>query len=194
MPCASSSVNPRQYAIALALLQGRWSIRLLATLAEGPLRYSDLMSALPGVSPTVLNARLPRLADSGLVSHGHARSLYELTRTGMSLGRALRPLCERAPADAIAVIEHRWALPILLLLGDGPARFSEIERAFPAMAPDTLSARLRELGDSGLVERHVEPGPPVSTLYSLTKEGERLRPALARIRRWADDSRRRQGF
>jgi DNA-binding HxlR family transcriptional regulator len=44
-----------------------------------------------------------------------------------------------------------------------------------------MNERLQELGEAGLVERQIDPGPPLSTRYRLTADGERLRPALQHL-------------
>lgn len=41
-----------------------------------------------------------------------------------------------------------------------------------------MSDRLQELCDARLVEREVDPGPPVGTRYYLTPLGQRLRSAV----------------
>ena len=72
----------------------------------------------------------------------------------------------------------RWTLPILAALMHGPARFSEVARAVPGLSERVMSERLQELCEAGLVERRVSPGPPLTTSYRLTAQGECLRPAV----------------
>jgi DNA-binding HxlR family transcriptional regulator len=48
-----------------------------------------------------------------------------------------------------------------------------------------MTERLRDLQDAGLVQRTVDPGPPITSSYRLTAEGELLRPALVALSRWA---------
>jgi DNA-binding HxlR family transcriptional regulator len=52
------------------------------------------------------------------------------------------------------------------------------------MSDRLLSQRLRELESAGLVERHVESGPPTRVSYSLTEKGADLDPALRELREW----------
>ena len=49
-----------------------------------------------------------------------------------------------------------------------------------------LTERLRELETEGLVERLVDPGPPVRVSYRLTSRGRALEPVLAAVASWAD--------
>ena len=57
---------------------------------------------------------------------------------------------------------------------------------------------MKELESRGLVERHVEMGPPVRVTYELTPMGHELQPALDELRSWArqwlaaDEERRRR--
>ena len=48
-----------------------------------------------------------------------------------------------------------------------------------------LSGRLSELTAANLVERLVDPGPPVSVSYQLTESGRALMPALTALTAWA---------
>jgi len=48
----------------------------------------------------------------------------------------------------------------------------------------TLSARLKVLEHRGLVERHVEDGPPVRVRYSLTRRGRAFDQVARSIERW----------
>jgi DNA-binding HxlR family transcriptional regulator len=76
------------------------------------------------------------------------------------------------------LVGKRWTLPILAALLQGPARFSEVARAVPGLSERVMSERLQELCEAGLVERQVDPGPPLGTRYHLTPKGECLRPAV----------------
>jgi DNA-binding HxlR family transcriptional regulator len=86
--------------------------------------------------------------------------------------------CGRRQLRVFSLVGKRWTLPILAALMYAPARFSEIGRAVPGLSERVMSERLQELCEAGLIERHVEPGPPVSTWYRLTAMGEHLRPAV----------------
>jgi DNA-binding HxlR family transcriptional regulator len=85
---------------------------------------------------------------------------------------------------AIELVGKRWSGAILSALTDGPRRFGELTQAVPGMSDRLLSQRLRELEESGLVERTVEAGAPVRVSYSLTAKGADLRPALGELGAW----------
>lgn len=86
---------------------------------------------------------------------------------------------------ALEILENRWALRLLTALVVGPARFSELEAAVPGVSRRMMAERLRELGAAGLVLRTVAPGPPITSTYALTADGERLGEILDLVRGWA---------
>lgn len=95
-----------------------------------------------------------------------------------------REVCHRFH-QAVELIGRRWTGAILHVLLQGPARFSEIAAALPAMTDRMLSGRLRELEAEGLVDRTVYPDAPVRVEYALTEKGRDLTPALDELADWA---------
>ncbi|WP_435283516.1 winged helix-turn-helix transcriptional regulator [Streptomyces koelreuteriae] len=87
--------------------------------------------------------------------------------------------------DVFQLLGKRWMGPLIDLLLQRPARFSELHAALPALSKRVLSDRLSELADVGLVEREVAPGPPVAVTYRLTGRGQGLGPAMDALRAWA---------
>jgi DNA-binding HxlR family transcriptional regulator len=88
--------------------------------------------------------------------------------------------------EAVELIGKRWTGAILVvLLEDGPRRFSEIAGAVPELSDRLLSERMKELERRGLVERRVIDGPPVRVVYALTARGRELEPALMELKSWA---------
>jgi DNA-binding HxlR family transcriptional regulator len=74
----------------LDLVGDKWSVLIIGTLADGPVRYSDLTRAIPGISQRMLTLTLKHLARSGLVERtAYAevppRVEYALTGLGRSL-------------------------------------------------------------------------------------------------------------
>jgi DNA-binding HxlR family transcriptional regulator len=86
--------------------------------------------------------------------------------------------CGERELRVFRLVGKRWTLAILATLLHGPARFSELARAVPGLSERVMSERLQELSEARLVERVVDPGPPLGTRYRLTAVGERLRPAV----------------
>ena len=89
--------------------------------------------------------------------------------------------CE-AFQSAIAVLGRPWNALILNVLQGGTKRFSELAEEGPG--EKILSARLKELEGSGLIERHVDAGPPVRVSYTLTQRGRGFRDVAEAIEKW----------
>ena len=99
---------------------------------------------------------------------------------------AAPPACCPFYHEAVELIGRRWTGAIVaVLLDHGPMRFSEIAQSVPELSDRLLSERMKELEARGVVERHVEPGPPVRVNYALTPMGTELEPALQELKSWA---------
>src|SRR5579862_5357859 len=88
--------------------------------------------------------------------------------------------------EAVELVGRRWTGAILRVLMDGSLRFSEIAQAVPELSDRLLSERMKELERRGIVQRTVDPGPPLRVQYELSKMGRELEPALAELQRWAN--------
>lgn len=95
------------------------------------------------------------------------------------------PACCPFYHQAVELIGKRWTGAIVVVLLDGPLRFSQIGAAVPQLSDRLLSERIKELEARGLVERRVLPGPPTRVEYRLTDMGRELEPALAELKSWA---------
>jgi DNA-binding HxlR family transcriptional regulator len=88
--------------------------------------------------------------------------------------------------EAIELIGKRWTGAIVVvLLEEGPLRFSQVAAAVPELSDRLLSERMKELEARGVVERRVHEGPPVRVEYALTPMGRQLEPALSQLKAWA---------
>lgn len=86
---------------------------------------------------------------------------------------------------ALKVLEGRWKLVILFhLFGGKVLRFSELERAIPAVSQKMLTQQLRQMESDGIVRRIVHPQVPPKVEYALTEWGQALCPALDAILTW----------
>lgn len=88
---------------------------------------------------------------------------------------------------AIELVGKRWSGTVLRALMDGPNRFSEICAHVPDISDRSLSMRLKELEQEGLVIRRVDPTQPVSVSYKLTEKGRALERVIAEVESWAHD-------
>ena len=72
----------------------------------------------------------------------------------------------------LKVLARRGAPEVLLALGRGPSRFSDLQ-AYLLLSPRTLAERLREYHLLGFVERRAFPEVPPRVEYTLTARGKR---------------------
>ena len=94
--------------------------------------------------------------------------------------------CLCPTAGLVQIVSRKHALPLLSLIAErGVMRFGEIRSEMDDMSPSTLTIRLKELEQSGLVERQTFAEVPPRVEYSLTKEGEKFRKSLLSLSRFA---------
>ena len=93
--------------------------------------------------------------------------------------------CDEALTSVFALLGKRWNGVILGSLLERPARFAELAAAIPGITEAMLSTRLAELQTAGLIDREVQAGPPIASVYRLTAAGDALRPALMELVNWA---------
>ncbi len=87
---------------------------------------------------------------------------------------------------AVGVIGTEWRLAIVHKLLAGPQRFSELLRWHPKLNAKTLSATLKFLEETGVVQRHVVSTRPFNVVYSLTEMGIALGPATHELQAWGE--------
>lgn len=88
--------------------------------------------------------------------------------------------------DALKLLEGRWKLVILFhLFGGQVLRFSDLERAIPAISQKMLIQQLRQMETDGIVRRIVHHQVPPKVEYCLTPWGQALCPALDALLTWA---------
>ena len=89
--------------------------------------------------------------------------------------------------QAFSLLKGRWKLVILFnLFGGRVLRFSDLERAIPAISQKMLAQQLRTMEKHGLVLRTVHAEVPPKVEYRLTKWGQSLCPALDALLRWKE--------
>ena len=88
--------------------------------------------------------------------------------------------------QAFKLLEGRWKVVILFhLFGGKILRFSELERAMPAISQKMLTQQLRQMEKDGIVRRTMHPQVPPKVEYGLTVWGQALCPALDALLKWA---------
>jgi DNA-binding HxlR family transcriptional regulator len=87
-------------------------------------------------------------------------------------------------ARALELVGERWALLIIRDLSVRPRRYTDLLEGLLGIPTNVLSTRLKELEQSGVVERRVAPAPQRGVLYALTPAGQALEPAVLTLGRW----------
>ena len=92
---------------------------------------------------------------------------------------------ERCVVERTAdVIGGKWTTLILRELLKETRRFGELRAALTGISPKTLTDRLRELEDCGVLKRTVYPEVPPRVEYTLTEKGEALRDIVDAMAAW----------
>lgn len=98
------------------------------------------------------------------------------------------PACLCPLGGVMDLLSKKYAIQVICVVGAlGPARYAEVEAAFGGVSSSTLSARLGELTEAGLLvrERYAEIPPRVE--YTLSEEGEALADRLRPLVEWVAD-------
>src|SRR6202043_945596 len=116
-----------------------------------------------------------------------ARTYKKVRYSPKSKGKEYTPVTAAQDVEqAFKVLEGRWKLIILFhLFGGKVLRFSELERAIPAISQKMLIQQLRQMEADGVVRRTIYQQVPPKVEYCLTKWGQALCPALDGLLKWA---------
>ena len=88
--------------------------------------------------------------------------------------------------EVLAQIGGKWTMYIIMALGHGPLRFSELKRKIDGVSQKMLTSTLRDLEKDGFVSRKVTPSIPPRVDYELTEMGIELREPIFVLTRWAN--------
>jgi DNA-binding HxlR family transcriptional regulator len=83
-------------------------------------------------------------------------------------------------------IGDKWTALVVLLLSDGPMRFTELRTHLGRVAPKVLTQSLRRMERDGLVTRRIFAEVPPRVEYTLTELGHSLAEPIAVIGDWAE--------
>ena len=87
-------------------------------------------------------------------------------------------------ARSLSLVGERWSLLIVRELFYGPKRYTDLVDNLPGIGTNILATRLKELESNGLVSKRKLPPPAASTVYTLTAQGQLLRPVLHELARF----------
>ncbi|HEX4740887.1 MAG TPA: helix-turn-helix domain-containing protein [Caulobacteraceae bacterium] len=91
--------------------------------------------------------------------------------------------------DVLTRVGDKWSVLIIVALGDGPRRFSELKRGVEGISQRMLTLTLRGLERDGLVTRSVFPTVPPRVDYGLTPLGRTFLKIGCELADWAHGSR-----
>jgi len=114
---------------------------------------------------TALEARLREVA------RYHKKELFEPFVASMPDLASLQAEMTRI-VGSLQVFFNKWTVELIVVLAQSRAhRFNELREQLPGISGRTLSQRLKDLEEQGLVERTVHDERPVRIEYALTKKG-----------------------
>lgn len=90
-------------------------------------------------------------------------------------------------SQVLARVGEKWSVLIIMLLADGPRRFTEIKRAINGISQRMLTLCLRGLERDGLIKRTVYAVMPPHVEYELTPLGRSLTKPVIALGTWASN-------
>ena len=101
------------------------------------------------------------------------------------------PTVEKLPAcpveTTLTLISDKWKVLILRDLLPGTKRIGELRKSIGHVSQKVLTAQLRQMEQSGLVNRKVYAEVPPKVEYSLTDVGYSLKPILDAMWTWGEE-------
>lgn len=88
-------------------------------------------------------------------------------------------------AVLLKLIGNKWKVLIIRDLITGTKRFGHLQKSV-GCSQKVLTSNLKELEESGLINRKVYPEVPPKVEYSLTNTGETLTPVLTSMAAWGE--------
>ena len=129
----------RDACVALGVVSGKWVLSVLAELADGPRRYTELQARLPVVAGSMLTGTRRRMERDGIVAREVEPAIpprveYRLTELGETLREPLSALsrwAERHVVTPVAVCSSAYpsSLSTSRLRGSVPRSYSRKKSA-----------------------------------------------------------------
>jgi DNA-binding HxlR family transcriptional regulator len=86
--------------------------------------------------------------------------------------------------DALGVLASKWAVGVLLELGEGSRRYHELLAELDPISEKVLTQTLRTMERDGLIAREVHPEVPPRVEYALTPLGASLAAPMKALGTW----------
>ncbi|MFJ3040254.1 winged helix-turn-helix transcriptional regulator [Streptomyces tendae] len=114
-------------------------------------------------------------------------------RTDGEMAAAAGP-CASIPAEHMAFVRQvldrvgdKWSMLIIAVLGNGPLRYTDLQRQIPGISQRMLTHTLRQLVEDGLVTRTAYAEVPPRVEYALAPLGRGLHEIVTQLIGWAAD-------
>lgn len=175
----------------MTLFQARYALPIVHALLSTPLHFNALRRALHAPSAATLRLRIAELIHAGVVVRtGHT---YHLTAAGEALTNVFTILYRfttdhptQDPQIILQVLQHRHAMAIMRTLRGGPLAFNDLQRAIGAPSATTLTRRLQELEQVGLVTRTPLPDTPMRVYYAHSAAGHDFSAIIGALLAWGE--------
>lgn len=97
-------------------------------------------------------------------------------------------ICPCSLEGTLKFLGKSWNIMIIGTIGNHhKLRFNELMDKLGKISPKTLASRLKELKDTGLIDRHAFAEIPPRVEYNLTTRGNELYEHLIPIMKWAQN-------
>jgi DNA-binding HxlR family transcriptional regulator len=89
-------------------------------------------------------------------------------------------------AKALEILGDRWTLLIVRDMLAGTKHFNDLERGLPRISRAILASRLRQLQQSGIIEKRLNDSGRQTTEYLLTQAGQELMNVIGSLAVWGE--------
>lgn len=86
--------------------------------------------------------------------------------------------------DFLDVMSGKWKFPILVSIGVGNDRFTDIQDSIPGITPKVLAKELKELEQHELIKRTITNDYPVKITYTRELYADTLTPIIYAMKDW----------
>ncbi len=102
-----------------------------------------------------------------------------------SIRVAERARCVALIRESLSVLSAKWAVGVLLALGDGARRYHEVLSELHPISEKVLTQTLRTMERDGLITRRVHAEVPPRVEYELTRLGASTAGPMKALGNWA---------
>ena len=99
--------------------------------------------------------------------------------------KKIKKITAKCPVEkTLNIIGKKWAVLIIRDLLVEKKRFGQLLASLSGISPRTLSSRLDDLEENGILTKKIFPEIPLHVEYTLTKRGRNLHYILDQMGKW----------